>query len=107
MTLILLRIRANVSVIVVGETWCGKTSLIRKLSKLMNNGECNMKILNIQAGITQREIFDFLFIYRGDEEGREIRSLVKEAQILQEQEEKRKYHKVLLRSLFLLLEYNK
>ena len=38
MILILLRIRENIPVIMMGETGCGKTSLIRKLSELINNG---------------------------------------------------------------------
>ena len=38
MLLILLRIRENVPVIMMGETGCGKTSLIRKLYELMNDG---------------------------------------------------------------------
>ena len=38
MVLILLRIRANIPVIMMGETGCGKTSLIKKLSELLNNG---------------------------------------------------------------------
>ena len=61
MLLILLRIRENVPVIMMGETGCGKTSLIRKLYELMNDGEDNMKILNIHSGITNQEIVDFLF----------------------------------------------
>ena len=47
MVLILLRIRENIPIIMMGETGCGKTSLIRKLSELINNGESKMKILNI------------------------------------------------------------
>ena len=62
MVLILLRIRANIPTIMMGETGCGKTSLIRKLSELMNNGESNMKILNIHAGIKEKEIVSFLWI---------------------------------------------
>ena len=42
MLLILLRIRENVPVIMMGETGCGKTSLIRKLYELMNDGEDNI-----------------------------------------------------------------
>ena len=61
MILILLRIRENIPVIMMGETGCGKTSLIRKLSELINNGKSNMKILNIHAGITDQEIVDFLY----------------------------------------------
>ena len=64
MILILLRIRENIPVIMMGETGCGKTSLIRKLSELINNGESKMKILNIHAGITDKEIVEFLFEQR-------------------------------------------
>jgi len=61
MVLILLRIRENIPIIMMGETGCGKTSLIRKLSELINNGENKMKILNIHAGITDQEIVEFLY----------------------------------------------
>jgi len=61
MALILLRIRANIPVIMMGETGCGKTSLIRKLSELINNGSTDkMKILNIHAGINDQDIIEFL-----------------------------------------------
>ena len=60
MILILLKIRAKVPVIMMGETGCGKTLLIRKLSEIMNNGECKMKILNIHAGISDRDIINFI-----------------------------------------------
>ena len=61
MILILLRIRANIPVIMMGETGCGKTSLIRKLSELKNNGDSNkMKVLNIHAGTTDNDIIEFL-----------------------------------------------
>jgi ATP-dependent Clp protease ATP-binding subunit ClpA len=39
LVLILLRIRARIPVIMMGETGCGKTSLIRKLSELIHNGD--------------------------------------------------------------------
>ena len=39
MILILYRISANIPVILMGETGCGKTGLIRKLYQLLNNGE--------------------------------------------------------------------
>ena len=61
MLLILLKIRENVPVIMMGETGCGKTSLIRKLDELLNNGEDKMKILNIHSGITNEKIVEFLF----------------------------------------------
>ena len=61
MVLILLRIRANIPVIMMGETGCGKTSLIRKLSELLNNGSSKkMKTLNIHAGINDKDIIKFL-----------------------------------------------
>ena len=48
MVLILLRIRANIPVIMMGETCCGKTLLIRKLSEIKNGGNKDkLKILNI------------------------------------------------------------
>ena len=61
MILILIRIRSNVPVIMMGETGCGKTSLIRKLSEMLNNGELiNMKTLNIHAGTNDEEIINFV-----------------------------------------------
>ena len=61
MVLVLLRIRANIPVIMMGETGSGKTSLIKKLSEMLNNGSLkNMKILNIHAGITDKDIINFL-----------------------------------------------
>ena len=87
MVLILLRIRENIPVIMMGETGCGKTSLIRKLSELMNNGESKMKILNIHAGITDKEIVDFLYESKKDGDGNIIKSIVDEALTLGKEEE--------------------
>ena len=57
MILILIRIRANVPVIMMGETGCGKTSLITKLSELLNNGTTNQMVtIQIHAGITDNDI---------------------------------------------------
>ena len=62
MVLILLRLRSNIPVIMMGETGCGKTSLIRKLSEMKNNGDKKkMKILNIHAGTTDKDIVSFLY----------------------------------------------
>ena len=55
--LILLRIRARIPVILMGETGCGKTFLVRTMSKLYGS---NLKILNIHAGITENDIISFL-----------------------------------------------
>jgi len=61
MVLILLRIRSNIPVIMMGETGCGKTFLIRKLSEMKNGGSSKqMKILNLHAGINDKDIIDFI-----------------------------------------------
>ena len=61
MLFIFMRINANIPVIMMGETGCGKTALIRKLSELMNNGQPDiMKIFNIHAGTTDQDIINFL-----------------------------------------------
>ena len=83
MILILLRIRENIPTIMMGETGCGKTSLIRKLSELMNNGKSKMKILNIHAGITDKEIVDFLEQKRNDTN----KSILEEAEELYHSEQ--------------------
>ena len=83
MVLILLRIRENIPIIMMGETGCGKTSLIRKLSELINNGESKMKILNIHAGITDKEIYDFL----NNKEKHADKNILEEAEDLQKKEE--------------------
>ena len=60
MCLILIRLRANIPVIMMGETGCGKTSLIRKLSELQNNGNCLLVIDNIHTGHTNEDIIKFI-----------------------------------------------
>ena len=61
MILILIRINSNIPVIMMGETGCGKTSLIRKLSELLNNGSSErMKTLNIHAGTNDKDIINFI-----------------------------------------------
>ena len=61
MVLILLRIRSGIPVIMIGERGCGKTSLIRKLSEMKNDGDkTKMKILNIHAGTNDDDIIKFI-----------------------------------------------
>ena len=57
MILILFRIQANIPVIMMGETGCGKTSLIRIIAKLKGY---KMRILNIHAGISNKDIIKFM-----------------------------------------------
>jgi energy-coupling factor transporter ATP-binding protein EcfA2 len=87
MVLILLRIRENIPVIMMGETGCGKTSLIRKLSELINNGDSKMEILNIHAGITDEEIVKFLFEEK-EIDGVKYDSIIEKARKLEIEEEK-------------------
>ena len=58
--LILMRIRAKIPIIMMGETGCGKTTLIEMASKLYNKGKSYIKKLNIHAGITDIEIEKFM-----------------------------------------------
>ncbi|KAJ8319134.1 hypothetical protein KUTeg_004225, partial [Tegillarca granosa] len=53
MVLITLRIKALVPVIIMGETGCGKTSLVRYLADMCG---ITFKVLSIHAGITQEMI---------------------------------------------------
>ena len=43
MILLIYRIKANIPVIIMGETGCGKTALITKLNELLNNGKKQLK----------------------------------------------------------------
>ena len=56
MLLLIYIIKADVPIIIMGETGCGKTSLIIKLSQILNNGEKLVEIINIHPGITYEEI---------------------------------------------------
>ena len=44
-------------ILMMGETICGKTSLIRIISKLKGN---NMEILNIRAGMSNKYIINYV-----------------------------------------------
>ena len=69
MILILIRIRSKVPVIMMGETGCGKTSLIKKLSELLNNGSsCGMKTIEIHAGFTDNDIIEKIKEFEKDAE---------------------------------------
>ncbi|GBB91806.1 hypothetical protein RclHR1_01920010 [Rhizophagus clarus] len=57
MALILLRVRANIPVIVCGEAGCGKTSLIAFLALLI---EVQFEALNLHAGIDEKTIMKFM-----------------------------------------------
>ncbi len=57
MILIILRVRVNVPVIIMGETGCGKTSLVEYLA---NTCGVQFYILNFHAGISEEEIVTFI-----------------------------------------------
>eukprot|EP00434_Breviolum_minutum_P031940 symbB.v1.2.028246.t1/scaffold2978.1/size66007/3 len=54
---IALRVESKVPVIIMGETGCGKTSLIRHLAKLLS---VNFKCLNVHAGTSAEDIMAFV-----------------------------------------------
>ena len=56
MILLVYRIKANVPVIIMGDTGCGKTALITKLNQLLNNGEKTIQTINIHPGINDDEL---------------------------------------------------
>ena len=56
MILILYRIIANIPVILMGETGCGKTALIKKLNQLLNNGEETLVTLNIDPSYKDEKL---------------------------------------------------
>ena len=60
MILLLYRIQANIPVIIMGETGCGKTILIKKLNQLLNNGKELLEIINIHTGVTDEIISKFM-----------------------------------------------
>ena len=61
MVLILNRINSDIPVILMGETGCGKTSLIKILANIIFKGDLtNLKILNIHSGIEDNEIIQLL-----------------------------------------------
>ena len=56
MILLVYRIRANVPVIIMGDTGCGKTMLITKLNQLLNNGVKTVEIIDIHPGINDEKL---------------------------------------------------
>ena len=58
--IILQKIQASVPVILMGETGCGKTSLLKMLSIFMNKGYEKMKTLNVHAGTNEEDIINFM-----------------------------------------------
>ena len=57
MILLSYRIKANIPIIIMGETGCGKTALIIKLNQILNNGEVTVKKINIHPWLTDEDIY--------------------------------------------------
>jgi len=62
MILLFYRIKANIPVIIMGETGCGKTALITKLNQILNNGEIAIKTISIYQGLNDKDICNKLEI---------------------------------------------
>ena len=61
MILILFRIFTNIPVILMGETGCGKTELIKQLMKMLNKGDNNFLIIkNMHSGVKEEEIIKII-----------------------------------------------
>ena len=60
MMLLIYRIKANIPVIIMGEKGSGKTSLVIKLSQLLNNGISMVEIINIYPGMTDTELCEIM-----------------------------------------------
>jgi len=58
--LIYYRIQSGIPVILMGETGCGKTSLLNMLSTFMYRGTSKMKILKCHAGTNDNDIIKFI-----------------------------------------------
>ncbi|RUP51300.1 LOW QUALITY PROTEIN: hypothetical protein BC936DRAFT_148836 [Jimgerdemannia flammicorona] len=58
MAIMLLRVRANVPVILCGEAGCGKTSLIHFLSRVVEVS--HFEVMNLHAGITENKVVQFM-----------------------------------------------
>ena len=71
MILIILRVRVHVPVIIMGETGCGKTSLVRYLA---NTCGVQLYTFNFHAGITEEEIITF--IKKKESHGRDIKEQI-------------------------------
>lgn len=57
MMMISLRLQSNIPVVVMGETGCGKTSLIRRLADIC---EVHLNVLSVHAGIREKDILDIV-----------------------------------------------
>jgi len=88
--LILLRIRVKIPVILMGETGCGKTTLIEMASMLINKGNKCIKKMNIHAGINDEDIINFMKKVKDDVEIEDRKYIKKKKSEFNNQSEKNK-----------------
>ena len=58
--LLFLRIRAGISTIIMGETGCGKTYLVKMFSMIFGQNAKSMYTLKFHSGITDDDIINFI-----------------------------------------------
>ena len=81
MVLIFLRIRANIPLILLGETGCGKTSLIKALA-LFLKGQYRLIEFNIHSGLSYMDITKFLIQNKLVDKRENKESNIKEEKII-------------------------
>ena len=60
MMLVHVRVTAGLPVVIMGETGCGKTSLLKYLARAASIDDDNFRVLNIHAGIGKAQIIEFV-----------------------------------------------
>ena len=93
MVLLIIRIRAGIPTILMGETGCGKTHLLEMFSFLYAKSSDNMYTLKFHSGITDEDINEFIenAIKKNEEKEKEqIEKLIKEFENDCEKDKKKK-----------------
>ena len=60
MMLVHVRVTAGLPVVIMGETGCGKTSLLKYLARAASIDDNNFRVLNIHSGISKAQIIEFV-----------------------------------------------
>ena len=60
MTYLILRINANIPIVILGEKACGKFAIVKKLAAFINNGDHNTLTLEIHSDTSDKNIIDFI-----------------------------------------------
>ena len=57
---LILRIYANIPIVIFGEKWCGKFIIVKKLAEFINNGDHNTLTLEIHSDTSEKNIIEFI-----------------------------------------------